>query len=134
MTGRGRPTDYLPEFCEQVIEWGRSGKSLTWMAASIGVAKSSIYDWEKVHPEFAYALTQARQLAQAHWEDLGQDNLLMAPGQGSFNGSVWSRSMAARFPDDWREKSETALTGPGGTPLQIESIKRVIVDPSGTGT
>ena len=134
MSNAGRPSDYSAQYCEQVVEFGKQGKSLTWMAANIGVAKSTLYLWEQTHPEFSDSLTRARQHAQAWWEDQGQDNMLLGPGMGSFNGSVWSRSMAARFPEDWREKSETALTGPGGQPLQIESIKRVIVDPSGTGT
>jgi hypothetical protein len=35
-----------------------------------------------------------------------------------FNSSVWSRSMAARFPEEWRESSKTELTGAGGGPVQ----------------
>ena len=28
----------------------------------------------------------------------------MLAGPGSFNAAIWSRSMAARFPETWREK------------------------------
>lgn len=113
----GRPTDYRPEYCEAVIEFGRMGKSLTWMAAELGIAKSTLQLWEKDIPEFSAAMTQARAHSQKWWEDAGQDNMLMAPGQGTFNASVWSRSMAARFPEDWREKSE--LKHEGGLTIQV---------------
>jgi hypothetical protein len=102
-----RPTDYNPDFCEQVIEFGRQGKSLTWMASEIDVHKDTIYEWMKVYPEFSDAMTRARQLSQRWWEDKGQDGML-APG---FNASIWSRSMAARFPEDWRENKGVELSG-----------------------
>lgn len=115
----GRPTDYDPAFCEKVVEWGALGKSIAWMAAELDVSRQSIYEWASVHPEFSDAIARAKEKAQKWWEDAGQANMLMAPGAGTFNGSVWSRSMAARFPDDWREKTETALTGANGGPVQI---------------
>ena len=115
----GRPTSYDPAMCEQVIAWGKEGKSIAWMAAELDVARSSIYKWAEEHQEFSDALTRAKDHAQRWWEDFGQNHMVMAPGSGTFNHSVWSRSMAARFPDDWREKSETALTGANGGPVQI---------------
>ena len=98
---RGRPTKYRPEFCEAVITWGHEGKSKTWMAATLMVARQTLDEWAKANPEFSHALTLAKQLEQHWWEDKGQDNL---KSQG-FQGAMWSRSMAARFPKDWREKT-----------------------------
>lgn len=99
----GRPTDYDPAYCERVIAWGRDGKSRTWMAAEIGVHRETLYNWEKQHPEFFDALKRAKALEQQWWEDAGQTGMV----GDKFNGQVWGRSMAARFPDDWREKSES---------------------------
>ena len=107
----GRPTDYRPEYCDAVIEYGAQGKSLTWMSAEMGVARSTLQLWEKDIPEFSVAMTQARALSQKWWEDAGQDNMLIAPGKGTFNASVWSRSMAARFPEDWRENKGVEVSG-----------------------
>ena len=42
----GRPSTYNPEFCERVIEYGKQGKSITWMAAELGVHKDSLYEWQ----------------------------------------------------------------------------------------
>ena len=124
----GRPTDYRPEYCADVIEFGSQGKSLTWMAATLGIAKATLQNWEKEHPEFLVAMTQARALSQQWWEDAGQQNMLMAPGQGTFNASVWSRSMAARFPEDWRENKGVEVTGANGGPVEMRQVTFVAPD------
>lgn len=98
----GRPTDYRDEYCEQVVEWGRQGKSRVWMATRIGVISETLSNWAKEHPEFFAALTLAKELEQAHWEDLGQENIK----ESGFSASTWSRSMAARFPRHWAEKKQ----------------------------
>ena len=113
----GRPTKYRPEMCEQVIEWGRLGKSREWMCAKLDIGTSTLAVWEQQHEAFREALSRAEMHAQAHWEDLGHDNILMPV----FQSSVWSRSMAARFPKKWREK--TALVGgdEGDNPVKQET-------------
>lgn len=114
----GRPSDYKPEYCKLIIELGKQGFSKVQMAAELDVAKSTIQEWEKAHPEFSVALTRAMTHSQAWWEKKGQDCLVM-PGGVKFEASAWSRSMAARFPDDWREKSETTLSNPDGSGLSF---------------
>lgn len=118
-----RPTEYDPAYCEQVLGWGAQGKSITWMAAQLDVSRECIYEWMRVHPEFSDAISRAKAKAQAWWEDKGETGMV-APG---FNAGIWTKSMAARFPDDWREKSETALTGAGGGAIQqaltVEFVK-----------
>jgi hypothetical protein len=114
-----RPTTYDPTYCDRVVEYGKAGKSVAWIAAELDVHKDTIYEWMKVHPEFSDAMTRARLHAQKWWEDAGQDGLLMKPGEGSFNASVWSRSMAARFPEDWRESKGVELTGRNGGPVEV---------------
>ena len=112
--GGGRPTDYKPEYCDQVIEWGRMGKSLTWMASRLDISRDTIYDWVKTKPEFSDAISRAKAHAQAHWEDLGEVGLST---QG-FNASVYTKSMAARFPEDWRDNKAVELTGANGGAVQ----------------
>jgi hypothetical protein len=41
---------------------------------------------------------------------------------------MWAKSMAARFSEDWRDKSETAHTGANGAPLTI--LTRRVIDPA----
>lgn len=102
---RGRPTSYDPGYCELVINYGGQGKSRAWIAAQLGVVPATVDNWEKAHPEFLGAMTRAKVLEQQWWEDVGQTCLVMEVGK-SFSQSTWSRSMAARFPKDWREKTE----------------------------
>jgi len=85
------------------------------MAAKLNVSRDTVYEWAKVHEEFSDALTRAKTKAQAKWEDMGESGLYMK----EFQGATWIKSMAARFPDEWREKSETAITGAGGGPVKI---------------
>ena len=122
----GRPSKYDPAFCETVIELGKAGKSVAYIATELDVCKDTIYQWAKEHPEFSDALTRASLWSQRWWEDKGQDGM----EQQGFNASVWSRSMAARFPHDWREVKGTELTGKDGGAVVVQAQKAewVIVD------
>jgi hypothetical protein len=111
----GRPSEYDPSHCETVIALGKEGKSKAYMAAQLDVSRQTLENWTAAHPEFLDALTRAVTLAQAWWEDAGQTGLTA----DKFNGTVWSRSMAARFPEDWREVSRQEQTGANGGPLTV---------------
>ena len=113
-----------------MIKFGSLGYSVVEMAAEIGVVRNTLErQWTEVHPEFLTAFTRAKQLSQAWWERKGRDCLIMKPGDGTFNASVWSRSMAARFPEDWRENKGVELTGANGGPVQFAKVERSIIDP-----
>ena len=97
-----RPTDYLPEHCDSVILWGKEGRSKAQIAARLDVARQTLDNWAVAHPEFLDALTRARDLSQAWFEDKGQEGLT-APG---FNASLWAKQVSCRFREDYTEKSE----------------------------
>lgn len=122
----GRPSKYDPSMCEQVIEWGEMGKSRAWMCAKLKIDRETMKRWENENEEFRGALTQAMLLSQLWWEDKGQNSL----ESNCFQASMWSRSMAARFPEDWREVSRREESGPNGGPIEkhVTTIERVIVD------
>lgn len=108
-----------------VVEAGKQGKSVAWIACELGVCKQTLHNWMAAHPEFLDAMTRAKLWAQRWWEDKGQAGMT-TPG---FNASVWSRSMAARFPDDWREVKGQEISGPGGGPVQTQAVEWTVVDP-----
>lgn len=116
----GRPTSYRQDYCELVIALGSEGKSKTEIAFEIGVVRQTLDDWASKHQDFSHALTRAKQAEQAWWERQGRTNLTAQV----FQSSMWSRSMAARFPDEWREstKNETELTGKGGGPVEFRAV------------
>lgn len=112
--GRGQPTKYRPEYCEQIIAWGKEGKSIAQMAAELGVSYNSVLvNWPKQFPEFRDAMELWEVHAEAYWESKGNDNL----NNREFQAHLYLRSMAARFPKRWRESTKSELTGPNGEPL-----------------
>lgn len=131
----GRPSDYDPSYCDRVRELGKLGMSVVEMAADIGVARATLEaNWPAQYPEFLEAMTQAREASQAWWESMGRVNLIMNKDAGTFNSSVWSRSMAARFPKDWREAKTVDLAADVNVQGKIESITRKIVKADGSGS
>lgn len=124
MAEMGRPTDYTHLYCEQVIELGRAGKSVTQIAAKLDVNRDTIYEWIKVHPEFSDAITRSKQLAQAWWEDQGQDGLVM-PG---FNAALWAKQVSSRFREDYHDKSIHEITGKDGGPIITKKLQDMTDD------
>lgn len=117
----GRPTDYRPEYCERIIEMGKRGLSVVQMACELDVVRNTMErTWTEEYPEFLIAFNKAKQESQSWWEKVGQEGMFESPGGGKINTGIWSRSMAARFPADWRENSkvEQTLSGPGGGPVE----------------
>lgn len=122
----GRPTKYKPEYCERVIELGRAGKSRAQTCAILDIAIETLANWEKAHPEFLAATTRARELAQAWWEDQGQDGLTA----DKFNAQLWWHQVRNRFPADYRDKQEHEHTGKDGGDLLPDSrqLARAIIN------
>ena len=128
----GRPTLYDPAYCDQVRELGALGKSIEQISSKLGVSIRTIYVWKDAYPDFLQALEDAKIAEQNWWEEQGQLYMLEHKDGAKLNASIWSRSMAARFPKKYRDNSKVELTGEGGTPL-IPSIQVTFVKPSEVG-
>jgi hypothetical protein len=122
MAKTGRPSTYRPEYCAVAEELGAQGKSLAQIGAACGVARVTLWEWADQNPEFAKAIARARDLALAWWEEQAHLGMWETPEGARLNPQLWSRSMAARFPDDYRESKKTELTGANGGPLQTQSV------------
>ena len=115
----GRPTSYDPSYCDEVVELGRQGMSVVEMACSIGVSRNTLEtNWTEAHPEFLEAFRRAKDESQAWWERTGRVGMLAK----TIDGSIFSRSMAARFPHDWRETKRNEHTGADGGAIKTEAI------------
>jgi len=119
---RGRPSDYKPEYCERVISLGKLGKSVTQIASALDHHKDTLYEWEKVHPDFSDAMTRARQESQTWFEDIGQTGLTA----DKFQASLWAKQVSCRFPNDYREKQDLNLGGQNGNPVESKLTIEVI--------
>lgn len=79
----GRPTDYTPEFCEEIVEFMANGRHVIEFAAHIDVAKSTIYKWAEEHKEFSDALKRAGTKSTAAWLRMHRDKASGVIKQGS---------------------------------------------------
>jgi transposase len=124
----GRPSLYDPAYCEQVIELGKIGKSVEAIGAILGVGTKTLYNWRDENPEFLHALELAKEFELQWWEDIAQTHMIENKESDKINASIWSRSMAARFPKKYRESTKTEITGADGAPL-ISGIQVTFVKP-----
>ena len=113
----GRPTKYKPEYCEQIIQLGKEGKSIAQMASFFDVDKASIFRWAEESDDFRTALARARVHSQNWWEDKAQQNL----ASRDFNAQLWLKSVASRFRDDYTERTQTEITGKDGGAVKVET-------------
>ena len=124
----GRPTKYDPAYCQKVVELGRLGKSIEQMAGMLNVSKKTLYNWRDAHDDFLHALDEAHDLALMWWEDTAQNNIVETKEGERVNASLWSRSMAARFPKKYRQEVKQEITGADGAPL-LTAIQVSFVEP-----
>jgi hypothetical protein len=99
----GRPTKYKPEYCQMLIDHMASGLSYECFGAVIDVARSTIYEWEKI-PEFSDAKKTAFDKNRMFWEKAGLNGMFMGGKDNPFNATVWVFNMKNRF--NWRDKSD----------------------------
>ena len=125
----GRPSLYKPEYCEEVIALGKIGKSVEQISANLGLSLRVLYDWRDKHPEFLHALEDAKTYEQAWWEEQASAYMVENKESDRLNATLWSRSMAARFPKKYRESTKTEITGADGTPL-LSGIQVSFVKPN----
>lgn len=107
----GRPTKYDPAYCQIAIDLGKQGKSKASIAGTIGVTRMTLDNWAVANPDFLDAMALAKELALQWWEEKAQEMMVESPGGAKLNSTVWSRSMGARFPDDYRENKKVDLEG-----------------------
>jgi len=114
----GRPSKYDPAYCEQVVKLGAEGLSEVQISARINVPRTTLRSWADQHSDFSSALTRAKELSQAWWEDKGQAGI----EDRNFNAPLWKASVASRFREDYGEKRAIELTGKDGGPIQGENV------------
>ena len=124
----GRPSLYDPAYCEQVIELGKLGKSTESIGAILGVGTATIYRWRDDFPDFREALEIAKDFELHWWEEQAAAYMVETKDGPKLNSSIWSRSMAARFPKKYREQTKTEITGADGAPL-LAGIQVTFVKP-----
>jgi transposase len=124
----GRPSLYDPAYCQKVIELGKLGKSVEAIGSMLEVGTKTLYRWKDEHEEFRHAMELAKEHELRWWEEMAQGYMLEHKDGERLNASIWSRSMAARFPKKYRESTKQEITGMDGAPL-LSGIQVTFVKP-----
>ena len=122
---KGRPTLYRSEFCESIISLMAEGRSLDGCASILGVNPDSLYQWQKIHPEFSEAVHKGRAAATSYWESRLIAVAMGRPGNAQLiQWALRNRSRAASGWDHAHRKIE--LTGPEGGPMTLQADTSII--------
>jgi hypothetical protein len=119
---RGRPSKYDPALCALIEPLGKQGKSRWQIASELGIPPQNLVNWEHAHEDFRLALSNARLDSLKYWEDLAHQHIIENPGGPKLNTGLWSRSMAARFPAEYRENSKVEVTGKNGGAIEVDVV------------
>lgn len=123
----GRPTKYKPEFCDMVIEMGKTGASKHEMALELDIAMSTFTLWQDQIEEFSASVKKAVEFSQGWWEKNGR--IATFGGHNGFNPTTYIFNMKNRFKEDWRDKVESEIKQQTETSLKEsdrEILKRFI--------
>ena len=116
----GRPSKYpkgkaLDRLMDDILAHAKQGKSLVQISARVDIPRSTLLFWGDEHPEFLTTLTRAKELEQAWWEDVGQQDKL-----NGLHPVAWKKSVEARFRKDYTEAKDVNLGGQEGNPVNVE--------------
>jgi len=119
----GRPTEYAKEYINKVDKYLADHKddistkkvdlpTIEGFALFLGVNKTSLYEWEKIHPVFSNALDKIRTEQQTRLINEGLS--------GNYNSTIAKLILSSNH--GMREKSEQDITS-GNQPLQPVLVK-----------
>jgi hypothetical protein len=109
--GRGRPSKYDPDFCQQVVTFGRDGMGKAEIAYELGVDRSTLDEWSEKHEDFSGAISRAREASLGWWMKTGRLGVHMGK---QFNSQAYSLQVRNRFPEDFENDG-----GDGSVTVQI---------------
>lgn len=118
----GAPSKYKPEYADEAMKLCLLGAKDKELADFFNVSESTLNKWKIDYPEFSESLREGKENADAKIAH----SLYQQALQGNTTAQIfWLKN---RRRQDWRDKQEHELSGPGGEPIQ--TITRTIVDPA----
>jgi hypothetical protein len=104
---RGHPTHYKPEYCDMLVDHMNDGLSFESFAGVVGTCKQTLYNWAEANPDFLDAKKQGFEKSRLFWEKTGTK---LATGQLDGNATMAIFNLKNRFPKEWRDKQEMAIS------------------------
>lgn len=121
----GRPSKYDAAFCETAEATLAQGYSEAVLAGELGVCIDTITEWKKVHADFSASIKRGRARGAKVWED--RLVKLAEKNEGNATGVIFA--LKNRFPESWRDKTETEHSGG----VRVSRIELVGVRPGDDG-
>jgi hypothetical protein len=137
----GQPTKYDPDYHpEHAYKFRLLGCTMERMAELFGVHKDTIYEWQKIHPEFSDSIKEGGEIADAKVSESLYHRALgySCPEEKVFQfaGEIITHDTVKHYPPDataiaywlnnrqrasknWAQRQE--LSGPGGGPIETKS-------------
>lgn len=134
----GRPTDYKPEYVEQVFKLCLLRATDKEIADLLGVNEATLNRWKISHPEFCESMSAGREKADA---DIAKSLYWRARGYShpevhvsNYQGQITMTPLVKHYPPDtaaaslwlrnrqsarWRDKVDHELYGKDGGPLRV---------------
>lgn len=141
----GRPSSYKPEYAEQGYKLTLMGATDEKLASFFNVAESTINLWKLEYPEFSESITRGKEIADSEIAESlfhrakgyshPEDDIRTVAAGGNMGSEIVITPTVKHYPPDtaaaslwlrnrqpklWRDKVETAHTGPDGGPIQHE--------------
>ena len=115
----GRPTKFKTEYYSQLIDHMAEGLSFESFAAVIQVARSTLYHWEKIFPEFSDAHKRGTDACLLWFERASRHQI--AKGKGSAAMLIFN--LKNRFSDLYQDRREI-VSPEGQAPISISIVER----------
>jgi hypothetical protein len=128
----GRPSSYTEEKAEEICERLTEGESLLSMCRRDDMpAIRTVFQWLEKNEEFAHKYARAREIQGYVHASLAVESALQAEDAGlgrlAYDALKWHASKLV--PRVYGDKSEVALTGPNGGPVQSVAVTVPVNDP-----
>ena len=102
------PGKFKEEYCQDIVEFMGSGKSLAQWATKHKINPLTIKNWAHKYPQFLRARDEAIQAHMAYWEHIGEAGTVgKIPG---FRDSTYRFMMKNRFPHVYKDVHHTEQT------------------------
>lgn len=120
----------IDAICETITD----GVSMTEIAERIGVSYGTLHSWIAADPERSARVRDARAATAKLWDERATseiraacDPFELAKARELAFHYRWRSSKIA--PKEYGDKVQNEHTGPGGGPLQVQEVRRTVVDP-----
>lgn len=104
----GRPSRFRRDFCDEIVEFCREGRSISEYADHIDVSRATLNNWAAQHAEFLEALSRAKAGALAWWARQARRVAEKGGGPGTSQVVVFAlRNFGA---EDYRDRRDAPLS------------------------